>query len=106
MLKKILKIVLIVIGSIVLLGAILAGVSTIGLNEARELDIDAIDLNAIDNGVYTGSYENARWSNTVEVTVKDHNITQIMQKNSGSDGRSEIKQEIIQKIVPCLTFLV
>lgn len=48
-----------------------------GKEKAINLALENVALNTISDGVYEGSYSGWRWSNTVEVTVKDHQITGI-----------------------------
>ena len=75
------KNVLIVIAAIVIvLIAIAAGLLvwvTRGLSTYKNVTINNVDLSKVPDGTYTGSFKGGRWSNTVEVTVKDHKITDI-----------------------------
>lgn len=41
------------------------------------MSVNDVDLSRLDDGSYTGSFRGARWSNTLEVTIKDHKITEI-----------------------------
>jgi len=98
--RKGLKITLIVIGGIIVLAGVFAIVGTAGLAEALALEIQPADLGEIEDGIYTGSYENGRWSNDVEVTVMDHRITDIRCIGSGSpDGREELRQEVTDAVI-------
>jgi len=96
---KILKIVLFVIIALVVLFLILAGFGTIGLKEARNLEISEIDLSTIEDGEYTGVYENARWSNTVKVTVKDYEIKQIELVKSNNSSQIAFIEEVIDAVI-------
>ena len=49
----------------------------LGKENALQLTTGEMPLPDVKDGVYTGSYQSFRWSNTVEVTVKDHKIVDI-----------------------------
>ena len=71
---KALLIILIVL--VVIIGAF-SGFILLGKSRTLNLTLNGVSLSAVADGVYTGSYSGFRWSNTVEVTVKDHRITDI-----------------------------
>ncbi len=48
-----------------------------GKEKAINLTVENVALDTIPDGTYEGSYSGMRWSNTVAVTVKDHQITNI-----------------------------
>lgn len=48
-----------------------------GKEKALALELENVSLETIPNGVYEGSYNGMRWSNTVAVTVENHQITNI-----------------------------
>jgi uncharacterized protein with FMN-binding domain len=48
-----------------------------GMNKALQLTMGITPLPIAEDGVYVGSYEGFRWSNTVEITVKNHKIIDI-----------------------------
>ena len=71
------KVLLGILAAIVL---IVAGFFTFvlaGKEKAISLIPQNVALETIPDGVYEGSYSGWRWSNTVAVTVKDHEITGI-----------------------------
>jgi uncharacterized protein with FMN-binding domain len=73
--------VLIVTGC-VLLVLILVGAGgfiwiTSGLSRYKKMPIGKVELSKVKDGSYTGSFNGGRWSNTVQVTVKDHKITSV-----------------------------
>lgn len=49
----------------------------IGKDKAYRLSLQPFNLEQVSDGTYTGSYQGYRFSNTVEVTVKEHCITEI-----------------------------
>ena len=48
-----------------------------GKEKAINLELENVALKTIPDGVYEGSYNGMRWSNTVAVTVEGHQITDI-----------------------------
>lgn len=48
-----------------------------GKSKALNLEIEAINIQEVPDGTYTSNYSGFRWSNTVEVTVTNHQITDI-----------------------------
>jgi uncharacterized protein with FMN-binding domain len=73
--------VLIIAGAVVLVVILVAAGLLIwithGLSAYKKLPIGNIDLARLPDGTYRGSFSGGRWSNTVEVTVKDRRITNI-----------------------------
>ena len=72
-----LKVFLIILG--VLVALMIAFIVFIlgGKDASLNAKIGDVNLAVVNDGVYTGSYAALRFSNTVEVTVKDHTITDI-----------------------------
>lgn len=50
---------------------------TNGLSEGKNVALDGIDLSVVPDGVYNGTYEHGRWTNTVSVHVENGVITGI-----------------------------
>jgi uncharacterized protein with FMN-binding domain len=96
--KKIIKITgIIFLVLITLIGAMVV-FATFGLKRTLNLDIKSVDLSQISDGTYTGSYDSYRWSTTVEVTVKNHKITNINPVKS-QQGREDLVKELTDKII-------
>ncbi len=51
----------------------------LGREKALNLSVEGVSLDHLDDGVYEGQYNGFRWSNTVAVTVRNHEITAIEQ---------------------------
>ena len=84
--KTKLKIAGIVLGVLIVVMLLFA---MVGLQEALSLKIRNVELTAVPDGVYTGVYDNGRFSNTVKVTVADHRITAIdPEKSANGDGNT------------------
>lgn len=74
------KVVIIIGGIVVLVAAMVIGAMS-GMGEVRKLIINDVDLAAIADGVYSGSYHKTRWTYDLEVTVAGHKITSIKNTN-------------------------
>lgn len=70
-----------IITAIILVLAVIASGGMIflmrGMDEVRELNINDVDLTLLPDGVYRGEFEGYRWSNSVEVTIENHAISDI-----------------------------
>ena len=51
---------------------------TSGLNSGKNMTINSIHASQLEDGVYKGKYNGGRWSNEVNVTLKNKKITQIL----------------------------
>ena len=97
--KKVSKIILFIFLGIIVIGLIMASYGTIGLKKVKNETIESIDLSLVENGEYIGEYKNFRWSNTVEVTVENHEIISIKIIKSGNQAQGELLDEIIDKVI-------
>lgn len=75
--KKALKILGVVVLVLVLIAGGMLFYLTRGLSEGARLPLEGINLTEVPDGTYEGRYEAGRWTNQVEVTVKNHRITQL-----------------------------
>ncbi len=91
----ILVVVAVIFGSVLGIGIWM----TRGMNEMLDLAIGEIDLNKLRDGVYSGSFEGYRWSNTVEVTVESHKIKDIQIVKKHSFQRDELVNELSERII-------
>lgn len=62
------------------------------------MEISNVDLTRISDGTYVGVYENYRFSNTVEVTVINHKITNIHPLKI-QNGRQNLVDTLTQMIL-------
>lgn len=76
--KKVLKIILGIIGVIVLGISIMVFILMNGMDKAQALEVNQINLAQVEDGIYTGTYETTRWTNSVDVTIVDHKIEEIV----------------------------
>ena len=77
---------------------LLVGFATFGLQTALNLQLTPVDLARVADGSYTGAYENARWSNRVEVTVQDHAITAV-EPEQNRLGNTAVAQQLSEAIL-------
>lgn len=72
--KKLVKV------SLIILAILLISVSTMmfvfmnGMEDAKAIQINSVDLSIVEDGDYIGSFDLTRWSNEIKLTVKDHKI--------------------------------
>jgi uncharacterized protein with FMN-binding domain len=86
--KKTLWFVLGVIGFLVISGSLFMAYTQDQLNTLSKTPVKTIDLASISDGTYTGSYSSFPVSVTLEVTVNDHQITQItILKHDNGQGK-------------------
>lgn len=71
---------------------------TLGLKKTLALPIETVDLSAIPDGDYTGTYDCYRWSSEVKVLIHDHSITGI-EIIKGQSGRDQIQKELIDRVL-------
>lgn len=93
--KKVLKWIGIIL---LLLIAVIVIFAFLGKDQTENLTIQQIDLSEISDGTYTGNYDCYRWSNQVEVTVLDHQITEI-QVVKIQAGRESLVETLTKEIL-------
>jgi len=58
-----------------------------------------VDLEKIEDGVYQGEFTGGRWKNKLEVTVKNHKITDIkLLQASDMSGIKDIGEKVFKKV--------
>ncbi|MDR0885368.1 MAG: FMN-binding protein [Clostridiales Family XIII bacterium] len=97
--KRSKKIILLVL--CVLIIAIVSGVIavTAGLKDGAKLSINDVNLTAIDDGNYTGTYTKGRWTNTVVVDISDHKIKDIQIKKDVRVAAANVSEDMIQRVI-------
>lgn len=76
--KKVIKIILGIVGVIILLISIMMFILMNGMDTAQALELNQINLSQVEDGKYVGTYDTTRWTNSVEVTVINHKITEVI----------------------------
>lgn len=64
-----------------------------GMSEIRQLVVRDVDLNQLSDGTYTGSYHKGRWTYDVEVTVHDHRLVAVKNKNPRMEALKEWNEQ-------------
>ena len=98
--NKKLKIFLWILLGIVILAVLMAGWAAIDPMRYKKLVVNDVILDDIPDGVYEGSFKGGRFSNSVEVTIKDHKIVDIKKVGSPTPTDklySQIYDKIIEK---------
>lgn len=97
--KLLLKIILSIVICIVLIIAGGVFFITKGLGSGSKMVINNVDLPKISDGTYTGSYKGGRWTNEVNVLVKDHKITSINIVKDVLIPKAEVTDEIVKRVI-------
>lgn len=97
--KKAMIIILSILGVLVLIGAGGILLLTNGLESGADLTINPVNLAEVKDGTYTGTYEGGRWSNEVEVTVANHQISNIDILKTGGMESTDISDTLINSII-------
>lgn len=99
--KKSRKIIFLILAVILVIGGAFAAKYFSDLSSYRqaveEITIGDVDLSTIPDGTYTGSYDVVWVGATVEVTVKDHRITEI--KLDHRHGQGEAAEVITDHVI-------
>jgi len=78
--------------------AIIMVYAVLGKGQTLALQIGSVDLANIPDGEYTGAYDCWRWSNTVHITVQDHQITGV-ESIKGPGGRESIREDLTNRVI-------
>ena len=97
--KKGLKVLLIILGVMVVLMIAFIVFIIGGKDASLNAKIGDVNLAVVDDGTYTGSYGFLRFSNTVEVTVKDHAITGIKVVSPQVFAKPETMNTMVEEVL-------
>ncbi len=99
--KKNKKVIFIILAAVLVIGGAVAAKYFSDLSSYRqaveEMTIGEVDLSMVADGTYTGSAEAVWVGATVEVTVKDHRITEI--KLDHRHGQGEAAEVITDHVI-------
>lgn len=93
------KLILLVLGAFVVFLSGGMGYLTHGLGETENLVINPVDFSLIPDGEYIGEYRGYRWSNTLQVTVRDQRVTDIQMVKKQRLHLDEPVDQIISRII-------
>jgi len=97
--KKVMMIILSILGVLVLVGAGGIFYITNGLEAGENLAVNPVDLTAIEDGTYAGLYQAGRWSNEVAVSVADHHISNIDVVKTVTMEKPEVTDALINTVI-------
>lgn len=72
---------------------------TRGLNAGKNMIINQIYISKLEDGVYKGKYSGGRWSNEVNVTLKNKKITGIDVVKSVVFEKPELTRTLINNVI-------
>jgi uncharacterized protein with FMN-binding domain len=72
---------------------------SLGLNKGKTLVVNDVDLSLLKDGTYTGKYNEGRWSNEVNATVKNHKIIKIEVIKDVLFPRTDVTEELVKRII-------
>ncbi|ERI93873.1 FMN-binding domain protein [Clostridiales bacterium oral taxon 876 str. F0540] len=97
--KKIIKVILSIVTLFILITAGGMFYMTRGLDKGIKQKVNSVNLSSIKDGVYKGKYNSGRWSNEVNVTIKDHKITKIDMVKDVTFSKPELKEQIFSEVL-------
>jgi uncharacterized protein with FMN-binding domain len=70
-----------------------------GLDSGSKLQVEDVNFSALNDGIYNGRYEAGRWTNELNVTVKDHKITKIDVVKDVTFSKPEWRDQLFNKVM-------
>lgn len=70
-----------------------------GLNEGMSISLNGIDISKLDDGKYTGEYDHGRWTNKLDITVRNNKITEILIKNDVTFSKPGVSEELFNNVI-------
>lgn len=70
-----------------------------GMEKGKAVEINQINLESIEDGTYSGSYDLTRWSNSVVVTVANHRIKKIEVVEDVLIQLDELTQRLFNNVI-------
>jgi len=94
------KVLLIIGGAVFATLLVLFLYITNGLSEGKNVALNGIDLSNISDGMYVGTYDFKRWTNTVHVHVKDNEIISIVLIDDVPGAEiTDCSEEILRRVL-------
>lgn len=63
------------------------------------IEVNGIDISDLNDGIYSGKYNAGRWSNQLNITVRDHKITKINIEDDLTPAKSNVSNELFNKVI-------
>jgi len=97
--RKLLKVLVFVFLGLIAIG--IGGVMYLNkdIDALESIEIETLDLSMVDDGTYVGTYDQGRFTNQVEVSVVNHEITGIVIVDTVTFEREEITSTMIQQVL-------
>lgn len=97
--KKAFLIIFIVLAGLIAVG--FGGITYLqkDMKVVEDLNIDQIDLSSIEDGTYVGTYEQGRFTNTVEVVISNHEIISITIVDTLTFEKEDVTQLLIDQVI-------
>jgi uncharacterized protein with FMN-binding domain len=97
--KILLKIVLAIVVTFIIIAA--GGVFYLsrGLDSGSKLQVEDVNFSALNDGTYNGRYEAGRWTNELNVTVKNHKITKVDVVKDVTFPKPEWRDQLFNKVI-------
>lgn len=97
--KKVFLIIFIVLAGLIAVG--FGGITYLqkDMKVVEDLSIDQIDLSSIEDGTYVGTYEQGRFTNTVEVVISNHEIISITIVDTLTFEKEDVTQLLIDQVI-------
>ena len=70
-----------------------------GLNDGSKIIVNGISISDLNDGIYNGEYNAGRWTNRVNVTVKNHKITKIDIEDDVTFVMKGLSDEIFDRVI-------
>ncbi len=96
---KFLKVVLVLFILFIIIGGGFLFYLSRGLADVNQITINDVDLLSITDGVYRGKYDGGRWSNEVEIVIKDQKISQITLVEDVLFSKPEVIDELFEEVI-------
>ncbi|NRZ97631.1 FMN-binding protein [Clostridium tetanomorphum] len=61
--------------------------------------IHNVKLSHLNDGVYSGEYKSGRWTNSVNVNIKDHKITKIHIVKDVIIKKDDVREKLFKKVI-------
>ena len=97
--NKYLKIVLIFFLCLIVLSAGFLFYLSRGLGDGIDLSINEIDLQNLEDGIYRGRYDGGRWSNELEIEIKNNQIVDVYIVEDLSFVLPEVRDDLFLQVM-------
>ena len=70
-----------------------------GLSSGMNLIINDVEVSSLSDGIYNGKYKAGRWTNEMNITIKEHKIIKIDVVKDVSLAKPEVTEAIISRVI-------